>query len=218
MEKELSIIIPTLKRPVQLSNLINQIRATAPKDLSYEIIAIPDSDDEFTLELLLEMNVETIVSPKGTTPIQKWNLGLSKSKGNWIFQGADDILFPPNWWPSIMATPNQGFIALSDGRIKAQAYEPHYLATREWLKTNQNGVLAVPHYFHWGNDVEIGERANKLGHFVRAGIVFPHNHYVWNTAKKDSTYSKAEKYHKIDLETLNHRRSLGYPNDFQGVI
>jgi len=215
---KISIVIPSLNRSHQLLTLIGNIQATSGKDFSIEILPIIDVDDLTTKSLLDKTGIKYYLTPPFSTPIFKWNEGLRHSSGDWIVQGADDILFPEDWLKKAFLTPNHGFLALSDGRMKDVPYEPHYMAERTWLKKYMGGVLACPKYNHYFNDLEIGARANKIGQFIRARIIIQHNHCVWNTAKKDSTYKKGEKFFNLDRVLYDERKQLNFPDDFSSVI
>lgn len=214
---ELSIILPSLNRPAKLiATILNLLYTTKNNDI--EIITVLDSNDLTSQSIMSKNNYPYIISPPESSPIYKWNFGAMNSKGKWIYQCSDDILHPDNWLNKCFDTPNHGFLAINDGRI-GKSFEPFYMATRDWLIENQHGVLAVPHYRHWGNDMEIAARARRIGHYQLAhGVIFEHLHFIFGKAKKDSTYARAEKFYKKDIDLFNEREALGFPDDFNGVL
>jgi len=92
------------------------------------------------------------------------------------------------------------------------------MVTREWCRKYQGGVFVVPHYKHWGLDPEICSRAVMSNTYKLAPIFITHNHYLTGKSKKDSTYMRAEKYHKLDMLLYEERMKLGFPNDFEGYL
>ena len=217
---KVSIILPSLDRPNRLLATLKNLKYTTSNLTKHEIetVIILDEDDLTSQTLMNRNGYSFIISPPNSTPIYKWNFGAQNSSGQWIYQCSDDIVHPINWLDQALETPNLGFLAINDGKI-GKNFEPFYLATRDWLIENQNGVLAVPHYRHWGNDLEIAGRARRLSHYRTAlGVTLDHMHYLFNKAKKDSTYKKAEKFYSRDLELFRKRESLNFPNDFEGVL
>lgn len=215
---KVSIILPSLNRSAKLIATILNLIYTTKDYKDVEIITILDDDDLTSKSIMDKNKYPYIVSPPNSFPTYKWNYGALNSSGHWIYQCSDDILHPSNWLEKCLNTPNSGFLAINDGKIGKQ-FEPFYMATRDWLIENQHGVLAVPHYRHWGNDMEIAARARRLGHYQLAhGVVFEHLHFIYHKAKKDSTYARAEKFYKKDIDLFNERAELGFPDDFDGVL
>jgi glycosyltransferase involved in cell wall biosynthesis len=217
-----SIIVPTLNRPQQLIKLVDNINATTA-DHQVETIVVVEDSDSATWAIVKSLPGVLPLSVSGNnTPIYAWNYGLKHSLGEWVVQAADDMEFTPDWLSEALATPNKGFIAFPDetkaSKNSNQTWEPHYMATREWLRTFQHGVLAVPHYRHWGCDVEICERAAISNTFTRAKVIVKHNHWLKDASRIDSTYQKAQKWYQRDLNLLELRRSMGFPDDFSPVI
>lgn len=213
---EVSIILPSLNRSARLSKALLNLRAST-HNVDTELVIVLDEDDITSQSTLTRDGYRFILTPPRSTPIFKWNFGAAFSNGEWLYQCSDDIHHPDNWLKRALATPNHGFLALSDGLIRP--FSPFYMAKRDWLKRFQNGTLAVPHYKHWGNDVEIAERARRIGHYVVAeGVKLTHLHYLYGKARRDSTYKLAEINYQDDLDLLAKRRALGFPDDFKPVF
>lgn len=220
---KVSIIVPTLNRPRLLEKLIANIQATTLAD-NYELILLIEDDDIDTWNFINKTPIPAPIYyyaiPTQSTPIAAWNIGLKKSQFPWLLLGADDIEFTPHWLEDALGTPNQGFLALpeKEGGNPDLNWEPHFMATRAWLKEFQHGVLTIPHYYHWGTDVETCDRASNSGTFVRARTVIAHNHWMKNASLIDETYQKAQPYYNRDQMLYQTRRSMGFPNDFESVI
>jgi len=211
---KVSIILPSLNRGEKLIRTLDNIISTT-QGIPIEIIVIL-SEDDLTSQHLMGSR-KYLTTPPDFRPVQCWNYGASLSSGGWLYLGNDDVVHPPNWLEKCLNTPNSGFIGISDGRVSNQ-WSPFYLLSREWCKTYQGGVFCVPHYKHWGLDVETCSRAVLSGTFRLAPIYVEHQHYLTGKSKKDSTYMRAEKFHKPDMILYEERRKLGFPNDFEGYL
>lgn len=224
----ISIIIPSLGRAEQLCNCLRELeQSVRDSEANYEVIIIldevdPESQDKaknYIINISKRPDTYTISTLKGSpTAIEKWNHGARKSIGEWLVLAADDLHWTYDWMKASLATDNKGFLALRDTYNSAKAFEPHYMSTREWLKKNQGGVLAVPHYTHWGPDLEIAMRARNLGHYQVSNAILPHTHWIWGTAIKDNTYKRAEETHKKDLLLFEERMKKNFPDDFENVL
>ena len=224
----ISIIIPTLNRPYQLINSLVKLEATT-EGIPIEIVVIVDEGDEITLENVKTFCEWSITARKNIThilqvvkgspsPVEKWNSGAMRSSGEWLVLGADDLDWSPGWLRKSLDTSNKGFLALRDFNLSEKNFEPHYMATREWLKEFNGGVLTIPWYMHWGCDLEIARRAQRAGHYVVSAAILPHEHYLWNLAPNDTTYEKAKPHLRSDLDKFNERELKGFPDDFDPII
>jgi glycosyltransferase involved in cell wall biosynthesis len=210
-----SLILPSLNRPEKLVATIENLYNTTSK-LKVEIIVVLDKDDKTSQERMKDFHPYILVPSKG--PIFAWNEGAKISKGEWLYIASDDVIHPPDWLEIALNTKNTGFVSLPDQGSRRREFDPFYIATRDWLKTYQNGVLAVPHYKHWGIDPEIAGRAFLHNQFVRSPINVEHNHFLFNKSERDSTYDKAALHYKRDLEIFYQRQSMAFPDDFVGYL
>ena len=220
---KVSIIVPTLNRPRLLEKLIANVRSTTLSDYYELIVLVEDGDTEtwnFINKTPLPATIKIFAIPTGSSPIAAWNIGLKKSLAPWILLAADDIEFPSLWLEDALSTPNQGFLALpeKEGGNPTLNWEPHFMATRAWLKEFQHGVLTIPHYRHWGTDVETCDRATRSNTFIRARTIIVHHHWMKDASLIDSTYQNAQKFYNRDIMLYQTRKSMGFPNDFESVI
>jgi glycosyltransferase involved in cell wall biosynthesis len=215
MKPEVSLILPSLNRAQKLVSTIDNFYNTNG-GISIEIIVILSDEDIGSRNRLDKLGILYSLIPT-SNPVIGWNFGAKLSKGEWLYIASDDVVHPKLWLEKSLNTKNLGFLAISDGRVR-ENFEPFYMATRTWLKENQNGVLAVPHYRHWGIDPEVCGRAIKGGSYIKSPIIVTHNHPIYGTTKKDSTYKRAEKFYKKDVALFHTRRKLGFPNDFEGYL
>jgi len=218
----ISIILPTLNRADQLVRNLRILRENSRTTL--EIVVILDKEDtESKYKLLAYFNEEVKeyfivkIMEGHPSPVEKWNEGAKLSSGEWLMLGADDVEWTPAWDDiSLKTFPNKGFLALRDFADSKKVFEPHFMATRQWLKMYNGGVLAIPHYKHWYLDLEIALRAGK--HYEVSQAVLPHKHVIWGTAPNDKTYKRAKPYYEIDSQIFDDRRKRGFPNDFESYL
>jgi len=187
-----------------------------------EVVTVIDREDEATLERVIQFSPfsPNIVTVDGhPDPVFKWNEGAKVARGNWLMLGADDLLWTRNWIAESLNTEgHHGFLAFRDNPRSDKAYEPHYMATRDWLKKYNGGVLCIPHYKHWYIDVEIASRALRAGHYKVSRAILPHKHYLFGTAPVDSTYDKAKPYYSDDCKIYAQRLEQCFPNDFESYL
>ncbi len=216
----ISIIIPTLDRPQKLVKSLEKLKNTT-RTHETEVIIIVDEEDKATQAILKDNSLAKngcFIVPGHPSPVSKWNFGAKQSKGEWLVLGSDDIDWSHEWLTLSLSTPNAGFLALRDFPNSDKFYEPHYMATREWLKKNQGGVLCVPHYKHWGLDLEVAMRAHRTFTYRVSRAVLPHLHYLWGMAVNDSTYNRALPHQLIDLELYKQREKDGFLDDYEGYL
>lgn len=219
----ISVIIPTLNRPHKLISVLNELKLNS--GALVEAIVIIDEEDIASKNAVCNYGASgvtipiTVIIVKGhPTPVEKWNNGAKHAHGFWIMLGADDISFTPQWDILSTHTPNMGFLALRDSADSKKHFEPHYMATKDWLREHNGGVLACPHYKHWCLDVEIAARAQKLNHYKVSNTIIPHNHFIFGTADNDSTYERGRVHYKNDLMLLRDREIKGFPDDFESYL
>lgn len=226
-----SIILPTLNRSSQLRKVLNRLVDTTTKGVT-ETIVIVDAEDYDSVKVCADVATHPensdfhlrCISMEGSPfGVEKWNEGAKRGTYNhigstWLALVADDLEFPDNWLADSLECENEGFLAFRDTEGSCKFYEPHYMATVDWLKKYNGGVLAVPHYKHWGIDVEIASKARTSGTYRVAKAVLKHNHVLNSGAMTDSTYEKGETFHVRDMEMFNLRRIDNFPNNFKGYL
>lgn len=214
MSIEVSIILPSLNRVEKLLRTITNLYDTTGTT-STELIIVLSTGDQQSQEAMRKID-HPFITCDPISAVYSWNEGAKVAKGNWLMIASDDVIYPVNWLKAALDTPNHGFVAIGDGYIHKD-FEPFYMATRDWLKKYQNGVLAVPHYRHWGIDPEICFRAKWANQFVLSPVPLKHEHPTLGF-KEDATYKRSKKWHERDIALLNQRIVLGFPNDFIGYL
>jgi GT2 family glycosyltransferase len=89
-----SIIVPTFRRPRELSCCLQSIERTVK--LPHEVICAAVADDRPTLDLLGGAGVRTIVQPARGGAVQAMNLGFCAATGEYLIQINDDCELLPH--------------------------------------------------------------------------------------------------------------------------
>lgn len=107
MEKKVSVVIPTYKRPALLKKCILALAKQEFPLGDFEIIVVSDGPDEKTRNMLHSIDhvmlpfVQYITLPKNSGPAAARNAGWRKAKGRIVAFTDDDCLPQPAWLSSI---------------------------------------------------------------------------------------------------------------------
>jgi hypothetical protein len=216
-----AILFPTFGRVEQARRCLDGFIQTAP---AATCVVVTEDDERAFGALLNDEHILFVPVTEGMTAVQKWNHALRRVHRRFdaFFLGADD-LWPANGWLdevlNVQAKTGAGCVSINDGIVNGNALGTHYLLTKDWIKTQQNGVMCVPHYRSWGLDVETTARAKHTGTYAWAErAMVEHRHVHWKKAAMDDTYRRGYLVHQYDEFILEIRRKAGFPNDFQAVI
>jgi glycosyltransferase involved in cell wall biosynthesis len=192
---ELVILVPVLRRPLNVRPLLESIRETTP---GARVLFVADPDDPEEHRAIEAEGAEMLIV-KGNYA-KKINRAVRETDEPLIFQGADDLGFHPGWLEAAEArlAPGIGVVGtndLSSKRVMAGTHATHSLITREYTKLGTiDDPTKVMHerYPHEYVDDEFIETAVKRGAFVSAlDSVVEHLHPYAGKAPMDDLYSKA---------------------------
>jgi hypothetical protein len=218
-----SIIIPTRHRSQLLESRLATLKQNTPEiiDGTAEVIIVSDFDDLVTYNMIqgtgfVQLQVEPL-----TIPSIKWNRASQIAKGEWLVTISDDCIPEPYWLTHALDSLNHGFLGLPDGVTgdRNRYFTPLYMATREWLRKYNGGVLVIPVYKSWYADIETCQRAHRSRTYIVSGrSVVTQLHAIFNTAPDDEIYKLGESRRAEDLQTYNLRSSKGFPDDFERCL
>lgn len=222
---EASLIIPTRKRSQLLEQRLCTLKNNTPEIMKgeVEVILCVDSDDYDSKQLAVKTPfVYFIVECQPLEiPAVKWNMACKHAKGKWLVTISDDCIPQPNWLTNALNMLSRGFIGLPDGVTgnRNNYFTPLYMATREWLRKYNGGVLVIPKYKSWYADIETAIRAQRSNTYtVGRNSVVTQLHSIFQTAPDDEIYRIGEMRRAEDLAMYNMRASYGFPDDFEGVL
>jgi hypothetical protein len=225
----IDILIPVLGRPHRAAPLVQNIRATTTVD--HRIIFVCSLGDD---EQIIECNISdadlVIVAqfPAGPGDYAKKINVSAKLSGDWIFQGADDLVFEPNWAEAALKMADSGpgydVVATNDlanASVKRGQFGTHCLIRRRYITErggtadNTPGPVLWEGYDHNFVDRELCGVAQQRGVYVFARHSrVKHNHMLWRTAAADDTYNKALRHFTADQKLFYRRAHLW---DYHGL-
>jgi glycosyltransferase involved in cell wall biosynthesis len=221
-----SIIIPTRGRHHLLPGRLKELLKLTPEleKEEAELIIVMDEDEEANSDTYTsEFNCRVVFTPKLEFPAKKWNLGARYSIGEWLVTMSDDSRPLHDKWlyNALNETINHGFLGLPDemGERNTSYFTPIYMATREWLKKYNGGVLVIPMYGIWYADIETCERAHKSGTYaVSYGSQVRQLHADFATAPDDEIYRIGKSRRVNDKIVFDYRKRNGFPDDFERCL
>jgi GT2 family glycosyltransferase len=139
-----SVVLPTYNRCRALVRCLDSLRRNSFFRLDIRVICEPCADG--SLEYLAtqqgSMDVNVTINPTRLGMSPSINLGLSQSKGDYIFLINDDLEFMPGWDVSVVKTlaafPEAGcgvpLVLYPNGAIQSPGnYNPFRSHTHEWI-------------------------------------------------------------------------------------
>ncbi len=222
-----SIIIPTRHRAKLLDKRLNYLLKNTPELFNgkADLIIAYDEDDNDTSNLRNKfggiLEIYWFSNPPLEIPCVKWNNAARKARGEWLVTISDDCMPEDKWLGSALNTVNRGFLGLPDGVTgdRNNLFTPLYMATKEWLRKYNGGVLVIPCYKSWFADVETCIRARRSNtYIVSKNSVVTQLHPVFKTAQDDEMYKLGETRRAEDFKTYHLREDKGFPDDFERCL
>jgi hypothetical protein len=134
---------------------------------------------------------------------RKINLGYRETIEPWLFTGASDLVFHPDWDRHALLVGERtgaGVVGTQDTRnpsVRRGLQSTHSLVRREYVQEfggtfDNTGAIYSETYDHQYIDVELVETAKlrQRWAFSKRSVV-EHKHPHWGTAETDDTYVKA---------------------------
>ena len=187
----ISIIHPSLGRPVQARKCYDYWMATASGDHEYEwIVSLSQADAsvEEYYHSFIESDAVLIVAPTKNV-VQAANEGAKVSAGQIIFVASDDMFSPEMWDSRILhkyeMIDGPGLIQVDDGITTKKMTLP--IMNREAY--GLLGYVYHPAYIsmYADDDLRATAIANQM-YYNGTDIQFEHRHYSVGKSKYDRTY------------------------------
>ena len=176
-----SIIIPTLGRPVGLQRCIDSIQR-----LNYP-----------------RHRVETIVVEGPETVPEKVKRGLELSHGNLIVYAANDMEFTPDsLWLAVDASKKHGLVSFASGPLYPDNGNicEHFLIRRDMIE--KVGEIFSTRFHHVGCDNLLWAKCSALGEAYRCEPARVIHHHFTAGAEMDDVYQKGWSKVEEDREIL----------------
>lgn len=197
------VLVPMLGRAHLVDGLVRNLRSVSEAPVTF--VCSPNDRD-----VIIECNrsgEDVIVvdwQPGRADFAMKTNLGFRETREPWVFTGASDLVFHPDWEAHALLVARKtgaGVVGTQDTRnpsVRRGIQSTHSLVSREYVDEfgsatyDHTGLVYSEAYDHQYVDVELVETAKLRGRwaFSKRAVV-EHRHPHWGTAESDDTYVKA---------------------------
>jgi hypothetical protein len=219
----IDILVPVLNRP---QNAVKVARSLEVTKEPYRLLFICSPGD-FKQIAACNAIAETLIvdwKPGKGDFARKINEGFRRTEQEWIFQGADDVIFGQDWDLHALKQAERkhkrviGTNDLHNPSVKRGKHSTHTLFARSYIEerpatVDESDPVFWEGYDHQYTDLEFVEVAKRRGEwaFSRQSFV-EHFHPHWGNAERDQTYSKAFRAHGADRQRYVQRMGLGTPS------
>lgn len=202
----LAILVPVLGRPHRVRPIVDSALKATP---AATVVFVCNQGDAAELRACQEtVEATTVVVPWRAGPgdyAKKINHGFRAMAPDhdWVFLGADDLVFHPGWWEACLAAHERtgacvvGTNDLGNKRTDGNGHSTHSLVSAAYLEcgtADREGAILHEGYDHQYVDDELVMTARSRGTYVHeAGAVVEHLHPDWGKATRDATYRKAQR-------------------------
>ncbi len=167
-----SIVIPTYRRPVHLSNLLAALTRLRYRPSMFEVIVVDDGSD-IPLEPILskvrgQFNL-TFIRQENKGPGAARNCGAARAKGEYLAFADDDCRPDPNWLQALAQAFRESPSSICGGRtVNALKDNPYSTASHllvDFLYEHYNPTEETGAFFLANNFAVAKEGFEKLGGF-----------------------------------------------------
>jgi hypothetical protein len=205
-----------LGRPANAAKVAASLRATSEVRLVF-LCSPGDTEQILACE---ETGEEVMVvgwDPGRADFARKTNLGFRETSEEWVFLGADDLVFTQGWDVEAVKTgdkKNAGVVGTQDNgnpMVKKGLRSTHSLVRRTYIEVcggslDGPGSVYSEVYDHQWVDCELVDVAKARGEWAFAkNSVVEHNHPHWRKAEMDDTYRKATRESREDMLLFQRR-------------
>jgi glycosyltransferase involved in cell wall biosynthesis len=217
----ITVLVPVLNRPNNLSTLINSFNSNTPSNM-VDMLFITSDDCIDEIEAIKKYNgpIKILIAPK---EILSWgkriNYGIINTTSPWLLCGADDLKFHSNWFEETeeVAKDFIGVIGTNDlgnPRTITGIHSTHPIVSRKYIMEQgtidgQLGKLCCEMYRHNYTDDELVLTAKKRNAWKHvSSIKIEHLHPAWNKANWDSIYQVGNDYWNHDQQLFESRKRI----------
>lgn len=219
---EIAVLIPVLDRPERAYKVVQSIRDSSSERHRVLFLCSPGDKTEIYACQHTDADVHVVDWLPGPGDFaRKTNLGYALTDEPFVFCGADDLTFGPNWDIEALQVAEEtgaGVIGTWDGAnpaTMAGKHATHSLVRRsyveEWGGTiDGTGSIYCELYDHQCVDNELVEIANLRAKwaFAHKSKVIHHHPIYDRTVTMDATYHKALAHGREDIALFMQRRRI----------
>ena len=202
----IDVLIPVLARPQNAAKVAESLKVTREP---YRLVFICSPNDHEQIKASRAQAETWVVpwKPGAGDYARKINWAARQTDSEWIFTGADDIIFHADWDEAALRDGHRviGTNDLHNPSVKAGTHATHFLIARSWLE--ERGEIFHEGYDHWYVDNELVNVARKQGEWgFAADSHVEHLHPHWGLAEPDDTYRKGTRRARQDAALYRSRR------------
>jgi len=209
----IAVIIPTLKRPHRVAEIVANLEATAPQAVPYFVI---EQHDTATAVAIEANQGNKIINKRSPSYAGAVNTAVAETTEPFLFMAADDLSFQEGWLePVLELAKNFGFVGTNDLHnpdVLNGTHATHYLVTRDYANLgtiDDPDSLLHEGYIHNYTDTEAVATAKFRGPFTPClKSIVEHLHWVWGLATQDETYQKGTNTVSQDQRLFESRTRL----------
>lgn len=207
----IDILVPVLGRPQNVGPLIESVEAATV--VPFSLVFIATIGDEQQIYAVKQTGGRLLTLEGGLSEYpRKMNHAFGKTDREFVFLGADDIVFKRGWDRQALEVARitgAGVIGTNDcanPSVMRGDYSTHPLVRRSYVEErgasmDGPGVLCHEGYDHNQVDVEISKVAQARGAWAFAsGARICHEHPDFSGKEKDATYMKGFRRFRKDRQ------------------
>ncbi len=218
LRPDVSILVPTLKRPHNILRFMDAVRQTSPIG-TYKVVFVTDPDDLTTTNVIQTMVAGLDVDrlEHGGTFPQKINAAAAYTDTPFVLCCGDDVTFKPDWLDAAKRyMGGKGVIGTNDltPRTQAKNHATAQIVDRDYIDGPGAAWKEPGHVFHEGYnhnyaDDELCGLAIYRDEWVFADdCIIEHRHPCWGTEEVDEVYEKGQEKYFEDRRHFSLRRRM----------
>lgn len=216
----IDIVIPTIGRPGRLAPLVDNIsqRTLSPHRVTF----VTEASDSDTIAAVAALGLEALINERTENYAGAVNTAYEHSDAEYLFAGADDLVFHADWdvcclagfdgWFGVVGTND-----LLNPYVLAGSHSTHHMVAR-WYLDDIGGVVDLgpgsflPEcYDHNFTDTEFIGTAKMRARFRPClTAVVEHLHVTTGRAPADATHERSVRAFSEDAAMYDDRRELWF--------
>lgn len=209
------LLIPVLDRPHNVEPLLETIEFGGGHRALF-LSSPGDTAEQAELDRCGAEWLEVPFAPEDGDYQRKINWGAARTMEDWVFTGADDLLFHERWFENAMAhvkntTGVIGTNDLANPRVMEGKHSTHSLVRRTYIEkygtVDEKGKVLHEGYAHEHCDDELVATARRRGAWVfAADSHVEHLHPHFRAVATDAIYGDFERRMRIGRRIWDQRR------------
>jgi GT2 family glycosyltransferase len=119
-QQNVSIIIPTARRPISLEECLKSLQRHAAGS---EIIVVGEKDDELTRKLMKSYSLAEYLENEGFSRVVARNMGIARASRDILVFVDDDVVVEPGWLENLLSHYADDSVGGVGGRVRIQGLE-----------------------------------------------------------------------------------------------